>query len=280
MLYKRKPLSSIDRVVYVSCFSSAFSPSFPSLYLFLLIAPCPFALCHWLESLIAMSAPVDDNGHPSLAFLRKNSAARRERMEKGLSRASSQATTTTSSSSNTSSSARYYPSDSSNMTTASIEHYLASAPLPPPPPSSSSSSATPGHQQILTDDHFDIIDSLNYDDIDDGMFGMVSCTCTTCNSTHAKIYTHWQNEKWIIDDEKHLYNNWSLQNALILNHFEWYSKCLLNLYKRMPSNPPSISLEWRSLCALNERLDGYLATLMRLYKFIKRFLLVLKSGKF
>ncbi|CDS02878.1 hypothetical protein LRAMOSA00281 [Lichtheimia ramosa] len=117
-----------------------------------------------------MSAPVDDNGHPSLAFLRKNSAARRERMEKGLSRASSQATTTTSSSSNTSSSARYYPSDSSNMTTASIEHYLASAPLPPPPPSSSSSSATPGHQQILTDDHFDIIDSLNYDDIDDGMF--------------------------------------------------------------------------------------------------------------
>lgn len=41
-----------------------------------------------VESLIAMSAPVDDNGHPSLAFLRKNSAARRERMEKGLSRAS------------------------------------------------------------------------------------------------------------------------------------------------------------------------------------------------
>ncbi|CDH53727.1 hypothetical protein RO3G_04760 [Lichtheimia corymbifera JMRC:FSU:9682] len=117
-----------------------------------------------------MSAPVDDNGHPSLAFLRKNSAARRERMEKGLSRASSQATTTTSSSSNTSSSVRYYPSDSSNMTTASIEHYLASAPLPPPPPPGPPSSAPPGHQQILTDDHFDIIDSLNYDDIDDGMF--------------------------------------------------------------------------------------------------------------
>lgn len=129
-----------------------------------------------------MSAPVDDNGHPSLAFLRKNSAARRERMEKGLSRASSQATTTTSSSSNTSSSVRYYPSDSSNMTTASIEHYLASAPLPPPPPPGPPSSAPPGHQQILTDDHFDIIDSLNYDDIDDGMFGMVSLPCTTCNS--------------------------------------------------------------------------------------------------
>ena len=127
-----------------------------------------------------MSTPVDDNGHPMLAssFLRKNPNRQYSiKTESGLSRAS---TTTTSSNSSSSSSIRY-PSDSTNLTGFSIEQYLSNTPLPPPPPQqqqqqqqqyhSLSNNNNNNNNMELSDDHFDIIDSLNYDDVDDGLIG-------------------------------------------------------------------------------------------------------------
>ena len=131
-----------------------------------------------------MSTPVDDNGHPMLAssFLRKNPNRQYSiKTESGLSRAS---TATTSSNSSSSSSIRY-PSDSTNLTGFSIEQYLSNTPLPPPPSqqqqqqqqqqynslSNNNNNNNNNNNMELSDDHFDIIDSLNYDDVDDGLIG-------------------------------------------------------------------------------------------------------------
>ncbi|KAI7856591.1 Dbl homology domain-containing protein [Circinella umbellata] len=120
-----------------------------------------------------MSTPVDDNGHQMLAssFSRKNPNRQYSiKTESGLSRAS---TATTSSNSSSSSSIRY-PSDSTNLTGFSIEQYLSNTPLPPPPSQqqqyhSLANNNNHSNNMELSDDHFDIIDSLNYDDVDDGL---------------------------------------------------------------------------------------------------------------
>ncbi|KAI9323760.1 Dbl homology domain-containing protein [Dichotomocladium elegans] len=72
------------------------------------------------------------------------------------------------------------------MTSSSFDHYLSAAPLPPPsapppvPPSALHHQETSAQgivappqtrqqQEFYSDDHFGIIDSLNYDDVDDGL---------------------------------------------------------------------------------------------------------------
>lgn len=133
----------------------------------------------------------------------------------------------------------------------------------------------------LTEDQFDIIDSLDYDDVDDALLGNAShqwrdITNSLTISIHAR--TCIQIMSLFIEIAKPWFSSCIIQNTPTSNHCSWLPIYFWIPCAKMPSKRRLVFLEWKRQLAPNENFGGYLAILTKSFKSNVTFWLALNNG--